>query len=69
MDRLQQQLTEALTHAADDELAPGLNPSQEAARLVALTNGIGTSILVGQHTPDTATALLRYHFDQLFTPA
>ncbi|WP_416566236.1 TetR/AcrR family transcriptional regulator [Nocardia testacea] len=70
INRLQQQLTEALTHAADDgELAPGMNPSQEAARLVALTNGIGTSILAGQHTPDTATALLRYHLDQLFTPA
>lgn len=65
--RLQQQLTDALTRAADHgELAPGLAPRQEAARLVALANGLGTGLLAGQHTTAAATELARYHLDQLF---
>lgn len=65
--RLQQQLTAALTRAADHgELASGLDPRQEAARLVALANGLGTGLLAGQHTAESAAELVRYHLDQLF---
>ncbi|WP_280508028.1 TetR/AcrR family transcriptional regulator [Nocardia flavorosea] len=64
---LQQQLTDALIRAADHgELVPGLDPRQEAARLVALANGLGTGLLAGQHTTAAATELVRYHLDQLF---
>lgn len=64
---LRQQLTDALTRAVDlGELAPGIDPRLEAARLVALANGLGTGLLAGHHTPDTADQLLRYHLDQLF---
>ncbi|WP_280436827.1 TetR/AcrR family transcriptional regulator [Nocardia carnea] len=65
--RLQQQLTDALIRAADHgELTPGLDPEREAARLVALANGLGTGILAGRHTADAAAELVRYHLDQLF---
>ncbi|MEV3964494.1 TetR/AcrR family transcriptional regulator [Nocardia sp. NPDC050193] len=64
---LRQQLTDALSHAADiGELAPGIDPHLEASRLVALANGLGTGLLAGHHTSDTAEQLLRYHLDQLF---
>lgn len=67
IDRLEQKLTDALTHAATSgELADGTDIALEAARLVTLTNGLGTSVLVGQRTPDAATAVLRYHLEQLF---
>lgn len=67
IDRLGQQLADALSHAADQgELAAGLDPSLEATRLVALANGLGTSVLAGQQTTDAAAELLRYHLEQLF---
>ncbi|WP_039827666.1 TetR/AcrR family transcriptional regulator [Nocardia testacea] len=69
IDRLRNQLADTLTTAADHgELAPGLNPQHEATRLVALANGIGTSILAGHHSTHTALELLNYHLDQLFPP-
>ncbi|MGI5219182.1 TetR/AcrR family transcriptional regulator [Nocardia sp. CA-290969] len=69
IDRHRTQLADALTRAAVyGELAPGIDPQQEAARLVALANGIGTSVLAGQQTTETAAELLRYHLDQLFPP-
>ncbi|MGW0246418.1 hypothetical protein ACWDYH_07230 [Nocardia goodfellowii] len=38
----------------------------EATRLVMLTHGLGTSVLIGRHTPETASSVLRYHLDQIF---
>ncbi|WP_433490817.1 TetR family transcriptional regulator C-terminal domain-containing protein [Nocardia grenadensis] len=52
--------------AAQGDLAAGADPHQEAARLVALANGLGTSVLAGQQNIQTATELVRYHLDQLF---
>ncbi|WP_431893192.1 TetR/AcrR family transcriptional regulator [Micromonospora haikouensis] len=68
VDRLEQQLTDTLARArAAGTLALDADPALEATRLIALTNGLGTSLLVGQRTPQEATAVLRYHLDRLFT--
>ncbi|WP_040793621.1 TetR/AcrR family transcriptional regulator [Nocardia paucivorans] len=70
IDHLEHQLADALTRAVDHgDLAPGIDPHHEAARLIALANGLGTSVLAGRHTTATALELLRYHLDQLFPPA
>ncbi|GAA5055092.1 TetR/AcrR family transcriptional regulator [Nocardia callitridis] len=67
VDRLEQRLNDALTRTdTQKSLAAGVDPALEATRLVALTNGLGTSLLAGQRTPDEAHAVLRYHLDQLF---
>ncbi|MEV3965578.1 TetR/AcrR family transcriptional regulator [Nocardia sp. NPDC050193] len=69
IDRLGQQLAETLTRAAaQGALAAGTDPRQEAARLVALANGLGTGVLAGQQNIETAAELVRYHLDQLFPP-
>lgn len=69
-DRLERQLTDVLRGArAGGEIAPGLDPGAEAARLLSITHGLGTSVLVGQRTARAATAVLRYHLDRLFAPA
>ncbi|MEJ8652364.1 TetR/AcrR family transcriptional regulator [Streptomyces sp. MS1.AVA.3] len=46
--------------------APGLDVRTEAISLLALSAGLGTSVLVGQRTPEAATAVLRHHLDRLF---
>lgn len=68
IDRIERQLTEALQRAADaDELVTDCDPAIEAARLVTLVNGLGTSILVGQRSIDRAAEVITYHLDRLFT--
>jgi AcrR family transcriptional regulator len=67
VDDLERQLTDALTRAhADGQLSPELDVSAEAARLLALSHGLGTSVLVGQRSTESARSVLRYHLDQLF---
>lgn len=67
IDRLENQITQALSRAqADGELAAGIEVTTEATRLVMLTHGLGTSVLIGQHTATTATAVVAYHLDRLF---
>ncbi|MFF5989278.1 TetR/AcrR family transcriptional regulator [Prauserella flavalba] len=66
--RLERQLAATLREAAG-ELPEGADPAAEAARLLALAHGLGTSVLVGQRTGDSAEAVLRYHVDRLFTRA
>jgi AcrR family transcriptional regulator len=39
----------------------------EAISLLAMTATLGTSILVGQRTPESAIAVLRHHLDRIFT--
>ena len=51
---------------ADGELVPDLDTSCEAARLVAINHGLGTTVLIGQRTAEEAMAVLRYHLDRLF---
>ncbi len=38
----------------------------EAISLLALSAGLGTSVLVGQRTPEAAAPVLRHHLDRLF---
>lgn len=69
-NRLERRLAEVLEQARlDGELAPDRDPAAEAARLLTLNHGLGTSVLVGQRTAAAATEVLRYHLDRLFGPA
>ncbi|MFF3617359.1 TetR/AcrR family transcriptional regulator [Streptomyces sp. NPDC002580] len=44
----------------------GVDARTEAISLLAMTATLGTSILVGQRTPESATAALHYHLDRIF---
>jgi AcrR family transcriptional regulator len=44
----------------------GVDARTEAISLLAMTATMGTSILVGQRTPESATAALQYHLDRIF---
>lgn len=66
-NRLERQLADVLRRAqADGELDPDLDASSEAASLLTISHGLGTSVLVGQRTVDSARVVLRYHLDRLF---
>ncbi|MCP9624857.1 TetR family transcriptional regulator [Nocardia otitidiscaviarum] len=68
--RLERQLADTLATArAGGELADDVDVDIEATRLVTLTNGLGTTVLVGQRSVDDAIAVVRYHLDRLFRPA
>ena len=43
-----------------------LDPDLEALSLLAMSAGLGTSILVGQSSPGQAQAVIDYHLDRLF---
>jgi AcrR family transcriptional regulator len=65
--RLERQLADMLRSAqADGELSADRDASAEAARLVTITHGLGTSVLMGQRSVEAARAVLRYHLDRLF---
>ena len=67
VDRLESELIGVLERAvAANEIAPNRDARSEAVRLVALVNGLGTGILIGQYTDDHAARVLAYHLDQLF---
>ncbi|WP_028851682.1 TetR/AcrR family transcriptional regulator [Thermocrispum municipale] len=67
LNHLESQLADALRAAqAEGDLPVELDVSREAARLIAINHGIGTSVLVGQRTAEEAEAVLRYHVDRLF---
>ena len=51
--------------AAGDTPA-GLDPDLEALSLIAMSAGLGTSILGGQSSPGQAQAVLDYYLDRLF---
>ncbi|MBB6171528.1 hypothetical protein HNR23_001588 [Nocardiopsis mwathae] len=69
-NRLERRLADVLRQArAEGELAADLDPDREAARLIAVNHGLGTSVLVGQRAPEAAAEILRYHLDLLFGPA
>ncbi|MFE4536219.1 TetR/AcrR family transcriptional regulator [Streptomyces scopuliridis] len=46
--------------------APGVDVRTEAISLLAMSAGLGTSVLVGQRDPESAAAVLRHHLDRLF---
>jgi AcrR family transcriptional regulator len=65
--RLERELGDALSRAqAAGDLPVDLDAAAESARLLAMSHGLGTSVLVGQRTADDAAAILRYHLDRLF---
>lgn len=66
-NRLERQLTEILTAArTTGELAADRDPATEAATLLSLNHGVGTSVLVGQRSLAQARQVLRYHLTRLF---
>ncbi|MFF1904479.1 TetR/AcrR family transcriptional regulator [Kitasatospora sp. NPDC058218] len=48
------------------EVSAGRDPEWTAAGLLALTNGLGSSVLGGQRTGEAALAILAHHLDELF---
>ncbi|MER7010362.1 TetR/AcrR family transcriptional regulator [Saccharopolyspora sp. NPDC000359] len=68
VDELGRQLTGALERArSHGQLAEGVDVATEVAHLLALNNGLGTSILIGQRAPSEAKAVLSAHLDRIFT--
>lgn len=66
-DRLERQLAEVLEQAQQDgALDPLRDAAVEAAHLLSLSHGLGTSLLVGQRTADAAMDILRAHLVRLF---
>ncbi|WLW57256.1 TetR/AcrR family transcriptional regulator [Streptomyces sp. YU58] len=49
-------------------LRRGVDTRAEAVSLLAMSAGLGTSILVGQRDPESATAIFDYHLDRIFSP-
>ncbi|MEU3710142.1 TetR/AcrR family transcriptional regulator [Streptomyces catenulae] len=47
-------------------LAPDTDARTEAITLLALAAGLGTSVLTGQRTPDSATEVLRHQLNRIF---
>lgn len=66
-DRLERQLTTVLEQAQQDgTLHRQRDATAEAAHLLSLSHGLGTSVLVGQRTAGAAMEILRAHLDRLF---
>ena len=49
------------------EIAADHDPVHVAAGLLALTNGLGASVIGGQRDGEAASTVLRYHLDRLFS--
>lgn len=49
------------------EVAPHIAPTAEAAFLVAAAEGLQAGVLLGQHTPERAVALIDHQLDRIFT--
>jgi AcrR family transcriptional regulator len=63
-------LTARLTAAQQaGEIGALKDPRAEVAMLLALTNGLTSSVLGRQRTPQASAAILRYALDNLFRPA
>ncbi|MFD8821318.1 TetR/AcrR family transcriptional regulator [Streptomyces sp. NPDC059605] len=68
-DAAEDALTGLLQQARDAGLTGrDVDPRVEAVGLLAMAAGMGTSILVGQRPPESATGVLRHHLDRIFTP-
>ncbi|MFB7476279.1 TetR/AcrR family transcriptional regulator [Kitasatospora sp. NPDC056184] len=48
------------------QIDPGKDPEVAAAGLLAMVNGLGSSVLGGQRTGEAALAILARHLDELF---
>jgi AcrR family transcriptional regulator len=63
-------LTAILRQAqAADLLQPGVDAQSTAVGLLAMSAGLGTSILVGQRSAESAAAVLDDHLDRIFRRA
>jgi hypothetical protein len=49
-----------------DLLRPGADARMEAVGLLAMSAGLGTSVLVGQRSPEAAADVLHHHLDRIF---
>ncbi|MFC4145360.1 TetR/AcrR family transcriptional regulator [Micromonospora mangrovi] len=68
-DKIERLLGGQLRQAQENgEVDPGLDPELIAAGLLALTNGLGSSVLGGQRDGQAALEILTYHLDRVFTP-
>ncbi|MGW1048646.1 TetR/AcrR family transcriptional regulator [Streptomyces sp. NPDC001118] len=66
-DAAEDTVTGLLRQAADAGLLrPGVDASAEAVGLLAMSAGLGTSVLVGQRDAASATSVLTYHLDRIF---
>lgn len=66
-DRMEQFLIAKLEEAQiAGEIAADVDFRAEATGLLAMSAGLGTSVLVGQRTPTKALSVLLYHVDRLF---
>ncbi|MGW0738224.1 TetR/AcrR family transcriptional regulator [Streptomyces sp. NPDC002851] len=66
-NRLERQLTDVLRQAKDEgALDPSRDAAGEAAHLLTLSHGLGTSVLVGQRSATDAMQILRSHLNRLF---
>ncbi|MER7893551.1 TetR/AcrR family transcriptional regulator [Micromonospora sp. NPDC094482] len=54
------------TAQEDGQVDPGLDAETVVAGLLALTNGLGSSVLGGQRDGEAALAILTYHLDRVF---
>jgi AcrR family transcriptional regulator len=54
------------TAQQEGQIDPGVDAATTAAGLLALTNGLGASVLGGQRGGEAAHAILTYHLDRLF---
>ncbi|MFJ4205728.1 TetR/AcrR family transcriptional regulator [Streptomyces sviceus] len=66
-DAAEDALAELLRQAQEAALLePGVDAQLAAAGLLAMSAGLGTSILVGQRSPESATAVLDHHLNRIF---
>lgn len=66
-DAAEDALTGLLTQAQDAGLVgPDVDVTTEAIGLLAMTAGLGISVLTGQRGPESATAVLGHHLDRIF---
>ena len=66
-DAAEDALTDLLRRARDaDLLRPGADPRLEAIGLLAMSAGLGSSVLVGQRGPESAVAVLDHHLNRVF---
>ncbi|MFF7312730.1 TetR family transcriptional regulator C-terminal domain-containing protein [Streptomyces sp. NPDC008137] len=66
-DTAEDALTELLRQAQEAALLePGVDARLEAAGLLAMSAGLGTGILVGQRSPESATTVLNHHLNRIF---
>ncbi|WSQ06508.1 TetR/AcrR family transcriptional regulator [Streptomyces sp. NBC_01231] len=66
-DAAEEVLAGLLRQAQDADLVePGVDVQLEAASLLAMSAGLGTSVLVGQRSPRSAAAVLDHHLNRIF---